>query len=84
MGNIGLNMNLAVIKQHETGLCLHCGRLETLEHYLCHCPQYLIERAMLMGECGITQQDQILFILNSENKTHQRALIEYVIRTNRF
>ena len=84
MGNIGLNANLHVMNMHETGMCPRCpSEKETVHHYLCVCPCYIIERAMLFTETGVNEQN-MTSLLNSTDVIHQQALVDYVLRTNRF
>ena len=84
MGNIGLNNNLFKINLHDTGLCNHCNTLETVEHFLCSCPKYIIERSMLLAESDTQLEDNILSLLNSSDTSHQKALVSFVQRTQRF
>ena len=57
MGNIGLNVNLCVLKKHDTGYCPNCeGIFETITHFLCQCPEYIVQRAMLMAETGLYEE----------------------------
>ena len=48
------------------------------------CPQYMIERAMLIIETGINEGEDIKELLKSGDITTQRALVRFVNRTARF
>ena len=82
-GNIGLNEDLKKWNQHDTGLCSNCGRPETVLHFLMECPIYLIERTMMLVETNFTQISDILILLKSSNPVHQKALVDFVTRTQR-
>ena len=82
MGNIGLNENLRKINRHETGLCDLCDSPETIEHFLCSCPRYIISRSMMVTEADINEEN-ILNLLSSSDISHQKALVNYVYRTQR-
>ena len=84
MGNFDLNNNLLKINLHDTGICNHCDTLETVEHFLCSCPKYTIERSMLLAESDTQLEDNILSLLNSSDTSHQKALVNFVQRTRRF
>lgn len=84
MGNLGLNENLFELNQHETGHCSNCEHeKETVKHFLCKCPLFLIERAMLITESGIENEKVIPILLKSTDINHQQALVNFVIRTKR-
>ena len=83
MGNIGLNENLHKVNRHETGLCDSCKIPETIEHFLCHCQRYIITRAMMIAEAD-THEENILNLLTSQNVFQQRALVNFVDRSQRF
>ena len=84
MGNIGLNENLFELNQHETGHCSFCVQVkETINHYLCKCPLYLIERAMLITETGVGNEDAIPSLLKSTEPAKQEALVNFVLRSKR-
>ena len=83
MGNIGLNDNLRKVNRHESGHCESCEVPETVEHFLCYCPKYIITRAMMMSETD-TQEENIPNLLTSSSASHQRALVNYVQRSHRF
>ena len=82
MGNIGLNENLRKINRHESGLCDFCGSPETIEHFLCSCPKYLITRSMMIAEADI-DEGNILSLLTSSDISKQKALVNYVSRSQR-
>ena len=84
MGNIGLNDNLQKVNRHESGLCESCEVPETVEHFLCFCPKYIISRAMMMSETDLTNEENIPNLLNSSSASDQRALVNYVQRSQRF
>ena len=42
-GNCNLKAYLHRKEQHPTGLCTHCGCLETIDHFLFHCNSPLVE-----------------------------------------
>ena len=83
MGNLGLNENLFKMKKHESGLCENCAVPETVEHFLIHCPKYIIARSLLLAETE-TQEDDMLSILSSMDIFHQKAFVNFVLRLQRF
>jgi lysyl-tRNA synthetase class II len=53
-GHCSLNQYLHRFKIEESPLCqCNNGAIETVEHYLLHCPRYEKERVELMGKVGI-------------------------------
>ena len=46
IGHIGLNSHLFKIGKESTDECI-CGSVETVDHFLLHCPQYGAERKIL-------------------------------------
>ena len=51
IGHVGLNQYLFRFNMAETPLC-ECGGVENREHFLLHCPNYLIQRQLLYAEIG--------------------------------
>ena len=84
LGHIGLNEDLGRMKIHPTGHCNSCREVETIEHYIVKCPKYIIERSMLIAEADITNPDEILQLLKSQDPNIQNALFRFVQRTKRF
>ena len=82
-GIIGLNADLLRMKIHPTGNCEHCNKVETIHHFLTECPKYIIERAMLLVEAGISDTSEINRLLRSSEIDTQRALVRFVLRTKR-
>ena len=83
-GNIGLNTDLKKIGKHETGFCLNCKVPETLKHYMTECQNYVIPRAMLQADLNKEHLNDILPLLTSKDLNTQKALTNYVHRTQRF
>ena len=84
MDNIGLNQNLLLLNKHATGLCDNCGVPETTTHFLAECPRYIIERSMLLVEINRQEERNIERLLTSSENIHQKALVAFVRRTQRF
>lgn len=84
LGVLGLNEDLGRMKIHPTGHCDFCQEIETVEHYIVKCPKYIIERSMLIAEANIVNQEDILKLLNSQERDIQNALYRFVQRTKRF
>ena len=82
MSNISLNESLLKVNMHETGLCEFCPVPETIQHFLCFCPKYIIARTMMLAETE-THENDILNLLTSSNPSHQRALVNFVLRSQR-
>ena len=82
-GNIGLNANLKKIGLHETGYCSMCIVPETVDHFLIECPRYIIPRSMLLVEVNSTNPIEILSLLASEEYHVQKALVDFIIRSQR-
>ncbi|KIK75336.1 hypothetical protein PAXRUDRAFT_44459, partial [Paxillus rubicundulus Ve08.2h10] len=45
--HIALNKHLHHIKKSSSPLCPYCNKIETVEHYLTICPQYIREHHIL-------------------------------------
>ena len=87
LNNIGLNADPAKIWSSQTSgnkNCKDCNTPETLIHYLTECPKYLIERAMLLTESNTVNPSDIIRLLKSTEKTAQKAIVSFVLRTKRF
>ncbi len=57
IGHSGLNHSLFIIGKHQTGLCISCSAVETIEHALLHCTVFNKEREVLirkLKDLGIT------------------------------
>ena len=83
-GNLGLNCNLQKIGKHETGLCPICKVPETTQHFLSECTQYIIPRSMLLTDTNTNDPNNIILLLSSESSSDQKALVEFVYRSQRF
>ena len=85
LGTMGLNEDLLKLGQHENGHCTLCPALETVNHYLTSCPQYIIPRAMLLTETNLPESEShlIISLLKSKSPDTQRALVRFVHRTKR-
>ena len=84
IGIIGLHEDLHKLGLHKNGNCDLCSEVESIDHYLTSCPQYIIPRAMLLSETNILESHLIMTLLKSPLPKIQRALIRYVHRTKRF
>jgi ribonuclease HI len=49
LGHVGLNEHLFRFKMRDTNLC-ECGELETIAHFLMHCPNYNVSRGRLRNQ----------------------------------
>lgn len=49
MGHTGLNLTLALMGKHESGMCNECNILETVEHVLFNCGKYDGQRDSLFN-----------------------------------
>ena len=49
IGHCRLNSHLFKIGLSDTQNCQYCGRLETIEHFLLHCPRYYSSRIVLQS-----------------------------------
>ena len=83
MDNLGLNENLLKINEHESGLCENCASTRIVQHFLISCPKFIIARALMLAETE-THEDDILSLLNSSVSSHQKALVNFVVRSQRF
>ncbi|KIJ04937.1 hypothetical protein PAXINDRAFT_94100, partial [Paxillus involutus ATCC 200175] len=50
--HIALNKHLHRIKKVASPLCPYCENIETVEHYLTSCPQFIRERHVLSNALG--------------------------------
>ena len=84
-GVLGLNQDLLRLKIHATGFCNRCpSEIETVKHFLVHCPNYIIERAMFLTEINESQPEKIMEYLKKSESNIQRAIVRFVHRTKRF
>ena len=83
-GVSGLNQDLFRLGIHPTGYCILCPEIETVRHYLIHCPKYIIERAMLLVEINESQSEKIMEYLSKRDPGIQKAFLRFVSRTKRF
>ena len=74
-GVIGLNYDSYRLGFHENGFCERCLVIETVCHFLIVCPQYTIERAMLMMETGISEGEEIMKLLKCVDSSTQTAAL---------
>ena len=44
LGKCNLNYYKYLIRKHDTGLCVECQTIETIEHFLLSCPKYERQR----------------------------------------
>ena len=65
------------------GFCPNCKVPETLEHYMTECQNYVIPRAMLQADLNKEHLNDILPLLTSKDLNTQKALTNYVHRTQR-
>jgi len=63
-------------RQHDDGLCPHCGGEEDLDHVLFRCPNYRIERDRL--------HDQQTTCLIRDLQGHTRAEVHGILNRNVF
>ena len=45
-----LNYYKYLIRKHDTGLCVECQTIETIEHFLLSCPKYERQRRRMYTE----------------------------------
>lgn len=82
IGHSGLNQTLYIIGKHQTGLCIRCSEVETIEHVLLHCTAYNRERGELtkkLKELSITNFNLTnLLSCASEQSRVQKELLYYL------
>ena len=83
MGNVGWNKSIRKVNRHESGLCDFCNEPETIEYFLYSCQRYVIPRSMMIAEADI-HEGNIQHLLTSSDISTQKALVNYVIRSQRF
>lgn len=75
-GHCSLNYHLKLLGYKSSPDCEKCGDVETAEHYLCHCPAFIMNRMRLLGNY-ITRYESVRYI-------HPRLILGYMNRTNRY
>ena len=95
MGNISLNYDLFRLNMHENGMCPNCPQIfETVTHFLCECPKYIIERSMLLAEIDTTDGrifccweellTQSIWVLLFSISRGQKDLLKHIILLDKY
>ena len=81
-GHVPLNQHLARIGKVPNPHCPHCPHaLETIEHFVLHCPKYHAARLRLYNALG-RKSNQLSYLLSNEDAT--KAFLSYIRETKRW
>jgi hypothetical protein len=81
--------NIIYYKQNivDSGLCTY-GKIETTDHYLLHCPNYIFIRSETIQTLGTIDVQSLIFGNSITNENENRLVFEtvsmYIGRTKRF
>ena len=91
LGHSCLNSHLYKINVSNTPDCNYCGQIETIEHFLFHCPRYYSSRTIMknsLSKLGIHNVTKEVLLgggnLKKDIKVKiNKIVVQYLVKCNR-